>query len=129
MNLLNFYCLILEGGEMEGKDNNKNIINIFAAHHKSNKTENKDIKFFAGFNYVKLNKDENGNKFNKERLLKYAENCHYNVSVMRELDDEIWLYNYDVTNDELLPFLKAFEEKTLDGTIIEIEKYFPEDLA
>ena len=114
---------------MEGKDNNKNIINIFAAHHNSNKTEKKDIRFFAGFNYVKLNKDENGNKFNKERLLKYAENCHYNISVMRELDGEVWLYNYDVTNENFYEFLKAFEENTLNGTIIEIEKYFPEDLA
>ena len=129
MNLIYFYCLIKKGGEMEGKDKTKNIINIFAAHHKSNKTEKKDIKFFAGFNYVKLNKDENGNKFNKEHLLKYAENCHYSVSVMREIEGETWLYNYDVTNEELLPFLKAFEEKTLDGTIIEVEKYFPEDLA
>ena len=48
---------------------------------------------------------------------------------MRELNNEIWLYNYDVTNAELPSFLKAFEDNTLNGTIIEIEKYFPEDLA
>ena len=114
---------------MKEKDFDKNIINIFAAHHSKANISEENIKFFAGFNYVKQNKDENGVKFNKDRLLKYAENCHYNVSVMRELDGEVWLYNYDVTNSDLLKFLKAFEENTLNGTIIEVEKYFPEDLA
>lgn len=114
---------------MEEKDFDKNIINIFAAHHKAKTNEDKNVKFFAGFNYVKINKDKNGNKLNKERLLKYAENCHYNISVMREIEGETWLYNYDVTNEDLLQFLKAFENNTLNGTIIEIEKYFPEDLA
>ena len=91
---------------MKENNDDKNIINIFAAHHNKSHTETTrdSIKYFAGFNYVKLNKDKNGTKFNKERLLKYAENCHYNVSVMRELDGEIWLYNYDVTNKDLYGF-------------------------
>ncbi len=130
MNLTHFYSLIILGGEMENNDNDKNIVNIFAAHnHSKGVTDEKGVKFFAGFNYVKLSKDKNGKRFNKNRLLKYAENCHYIVSVMRELDGDIWLYNYDVTNAELPSFLKAFEDNTLNGTIIEIEKYFPEDLA
>ena len=48
---------------------------------------------------------------------------------MRVIDGEVILYNYDVPNDDLFKFLKSFEENTLDGTIIEIEKYFPEGLA
>lgn len=117
---------------MKEDNNDNNIINIFAAHHNNksnNETTKENIRYFAGYNYVKFNKDKNGTRLNKERLLKYAENCHYNISVMRELDGEVWLYNYDVTNQELYGFLKAFEENTLNGTIIEIEKYFPEDLA
>lgn len=115
---------------MKEYDKDKNIINIFAAHHnKNSESNNENIRYFAGFNYVKINKDKNGNKFNKERLISYAEKCHYIVSVMRELDGEIWLYNYDVKNDELAQFIKAFELNTLNGKIIEIEKYFPEDLA
>ena len=51
------------------------------------------------------------------------------VTVMREIDDEIVLYSYDVPNDDLFKFMKSFDENTLDGTIIEIDKYFPEDLA
>ena len=115
---------------MQEYDNDKNIINIFASHYnKKNEENSEDIRYFAGFNYVKINKDKNGNRFNKEHLIAYAEKCHYIVSVMRELDGEIWLYNYDVTNNDLPDFIKAFEKNTLNGKIIEIEKYFPEDLA
>ena len=59
----------------------------------------------------------------------FAEKCHYIVRVMREFDGETYLYNYDVPNNDLFKFMKSFEENTLDGTIIEIEKYVPEDLA
>ena len=51
------------------------------------------------------------------------------VTVMRELNGEVVLYSYDVPNADLFKFMKSFEENTLDGIIIEIEKYFPEDLA
>jgi hypothetical protein len=109
---------------------NEKIINMFARHKNSMPLgSDEKIKFFAGFNYVKLTKDSNGRKFKAEKLLKYAEKCHYVVRVMREVNDEICLYNYEVTNDKLFRFMRAFENNTLNGTIIEIEKYIPEDLA
>ncbi len=109
-------------------DINKKIINLFSKHSKSIPTD-ETIKYYAGFNYVKINKDTNGNKFNPEHLERYAEQCHYIVRVMRKFDGETYLYNYDVPNKDLFKFMKSFEENTLDGTIIEIEKYIPEDLA
>ncbi len=48
---------------------------------------------------------------------------------MRKNKGETVLYNYDVPNSDLFKFIKSFEENTLDGTIIEIDKYFPENLA
>lgn len=109
---------------------NKKVINIFSQHNrKLPVSTNERVKYYAGFNYVKLNKDHNGKKFNKEHLIKYSKGCHYIVRVMREIDNEIVLYNYDVPNDELFKFLKSFEDNTLDGTIIEIDKYFPDGLA
>lgn len=110
---------------------NKKVINLFSKHNKNHlSSEIKDkIKYYAGFNYVKIKKDSNGNKFRKENLLKYRAKCHYMVTVMREIDNEIVLYSYDVPNDDLFKFMKSFEENTLDGIIIEIDKYFPEDLA
>lgn len=109
---------------------NKKVIDIFSNHRNLLSHKNKEkVKYFAGFNYVKLERDNNGKKFSKEHLLKYAETCHYIIRVMREADGEILLYNYDVSNDELFKFIKSFEESTLDGTIIEIDKYFPENPA
>ncbi len=109
---------------------NKKVINIFSQHNKkSSSGSSEKVKYYAGFNYVKLNKDHNGKKFNKEHLIKYSKGCHYIVRVMRELDGEVILYNYDVPNDDLFKFLKSFEDNTLDGRIIEIDKYFPNDLA
>ena len=48
---------------------------------------------------------------------------------MREYNGETILYNYDVPNEDLLKFMRHFENHTLDGTIIEIDKYFSEDPA
>ncbi|MBP7211237.1 hypothetical protein KBA27_00225 [bacterium] len=109
---------------------NKKIINIFEKHKNSLPLgSDEKIKFFAGFHYVKLGRDSNGKKFQAEKLLKYADKCSYIVRVMRKIDGEIFLYNYEVSNDKLFIFMRAFENNTLNGTIIEIEKYMPEDLA
>lgn len=109
---------------------NKKVINIFSKHKNSLPSEHAEkVKFFAGFNYVKISKDSNGKPFNFDKLKKYAEKCHYIVRVLREIDNKIVLYNYDVSNDQLFKFLGAFENNTLNGIIIEIDKYLPEDLA
>lgn len=109
---------------------NRKVTNIFSRHNKDlPPVGNEHVKFYAGFNYVRIDKDTNGKRFNKEHLLAYAQRCHYIVRVMRNFDDETFLYNYDVPNEDLFKFIKSFEENTLDGKIIEIDKYFPEDLA
>ncbi len=111
-------------------DINKKVISIFSKHQNDLPSEHEErVKFFAGFNYVKINKDSNGKKFNTDKLKSYAERCHYIVRVMRNIDGETVLYNYDVPNAQLFRFIKAFENNTLSGIIIEIDKYFPEDLA
>ena len=109
---------------------NKKVINIFSRHNNDLLTETEEkIKFFAGYNYVKLKRDDNGKKFYEQNLLSYAKKCHYIVRIMRKIDDEVCLYNYDVKNDDLVNFINAVENNVLSGTIIEIDKYFPEDLA
>lgn len=111
-------------------DINQKVINIFSRHKKDEPLSNDErVKFFAGFNYVKIDKDNNGKPFKQEKLIKYSEKCHYVVRVMRNIDNEVVLYNYDVPNEQLFKFIKSFENNTLNGTIIEIDKYFPEDLA
>lgn len=111
-------------------DINRKVTNIFSRHNKDLPfTAKEKVKFYAGFNYVRIDRDTNGNKFNPEHLLQYAEECHYIVRVMRTYKGDTVLYNYDVPNSELFKFIKSFEENTLDGKIIEIEKYFPDELA
>ncbi len=114
-------------------DNNKdeNVVNLFSKNEKekSEHVTKNDLKFYAGFNYVKVKKDPNGKKFRKDYLLKYRESIHYVVTVMREIDGEIALYSYDVPSSDIFKFMKSFDENTLDGTIIDMDKYFPQDLA
>lgn len=45
------------------------------------------------------------------------------------MEGEVVLYSYNVPNDDLFKFMKSFEENTLDGTIIEISKYFPNEIV
>ena len=112
------------------EDINKKVISIFKSQKNDLKPEYKEkIKYFAGFNYVKLKRDIAGKKFVALNLEKYAKKCRYIVSVMRTVDDEVCLYNYDIKGSELPDFMKALENKTLIGKLIEIEKYIPEDLA
>ena len=109
---------------------NKKVINIFSRHNNDLPTETEEkIKFFAGYNYVKLKRDDNGKKFYEQNLLSYAKKCHYIVTILRNVDNEICLYNYDMKSSELPAFMRALDNKTLTGKLIEIEKYIPEDLA
>lgn len=106
------------------------VVNIFSKHNKNQPSEHAErVKFFAGFEYVRLDRDDNGKKFNMEHLEKYAQECHYIVRVARSFDGKTCLYNYDVANTDLFKFIKAFENNTLNGMIVEIDKYFPEGLA
>ena len=106
------------------------VVDIFKRHNISDKkVTDENMRFFAGYNYVKLSKDNNGNPFIKKNLLEYAQTCRYIVRVMRELGNQVFLYNYDVASSDLFDFLKKFKENELSGTIIEVEKYTTEDLA
>ena len=111
---------------------NKKVINLFSGHNRNNLSNEarEQIKYFAGFNYVKTQKDENGKKFRKDYLLKYRSDLRYMVTVMREeIGGEIVLYSYDVPNEDLFKFMKSFDENRLNGTIIEISKYFPNEIV
>lgn len=111
-------------------DINEKVIDMFNRHNNDLPQDAEEkIKFFAGFNYVKLKRDSNGKKFVDTKLTAYADKCHYIVSVMREIDGEICLYNYDIKSKDLPKFIRALDNNTLSGKLIEIEKYIPEDLA
>ena len=59
---------MLYGGIIVAKKVDEKVINLFSNHNSNCVTPEvqQKVKFYAGFNYVKLKKDTNGNKFNKE---------------------------------------------------------------
>ena len=107
----------------------KKVINIFSKHIKNKPVEAKEkVKTFAGFSYVRMDKDVNGYPFKHEKLLEYAKECHYIVKVMRDKNGSPSLYSYNVPSDKLLDFLLMFRNNELNGSIIEIDKFLPKSI-
>ena len=94
-----------------------------------NEKQNPAIKFFAGVNYVRLDEDVNGYPFNKEKLLENAEKFSYIVRVLKPKNGKTALYNYNVPYDKIVSFISMFDRNELTGTIIDIDKYKPHELA
>lgn len=108
---------------------NKKVINIFSKHFENNeKKSDKNLKSFAGYSYVRLDKDVNGHPFKEEKLLKYAKECHYIVKVMRKKNGNPSLYSYNVPSDNMLDFLLMFRNNEINGSIIEIDKFLPKGI-
>lgn len=111
-------------------DDNKNIIKFSIKHVEKKDVKNKSlIKNFEGFDYVKTDVDLNDKPFIRQNLIEYSSKCHYMVRVMREKHNRVYLYNYYVSQADLGRFLSKFDNGEFDGTVIEVEKYIPEDLA
>lgn len=110
---------------------NDKVIDIFKRHKEKALTEaeSEKVKYFLGFTYVRLDRDLNGKRFNEEHLLEYAKKCMYIVRVMREKDGNVALYNYKIPHNKIIEFIGKFQNNELNGKIIEIEKFIPEDLA
>ncbi len=107
--------------------NDDKIVDLFSEKRSSDQKEK--TKFFQEFSYIRLNKDRNGNAFNAEHLRNYAGRICYLVTVMREHDNNTWLYNYEVPSDKLSEFIIKFETNEFDGQIIDIDKYIPDNFA
>ena len=103
------------------------VINLFKK--SSDIEDNKEQRFFKGFQYVKLTKDDNGNYFKEDSLREYAQKTYYIVSVMRNNGLSAAIYKYKVPYNSRLDSLIFFKNDSSCGEIIDIERYIPEDLA
>ncbi len=110
---------------------NDKVINIFKKANKREEIQKNEppIKFFAGVNYVRIDEDLNGYSFKKELLLENASKFSYIVRVLRLKNGKYSLYNYSVPFDKIVEFISLFDKNELNGTIIEIDKYTPNELA
>ncbi len=88
-----------------------------------------EIKEYLGFGYVKLNKDVNGISLNEKALLDFARELRYTISIMRVIDEKVFLYEYFVQSSDLKKFLNAYINGTIEGEIIQIEKHNSDNLA
>ncbi len=95
----------------------------------NNRNKFAKIKNFLGFEYVKLKKDVNGISFNKKSLTDFADELKYSISIMREIKNEIFLYEYFIPGNQLKEFLDAYIKGTIEGKIIQIEKHIQDNLA
>lgn len=95
----------------------------------NNKNKLAEIKNFQGFEYVKLKKDVNGINFNKKSLEDFAYSLKYTVSIMRDTNNGIFLYEYFISGEELDRFFKLYIDGTIEGKIVQIEKHTPDSLA
>ncbi len=95
----------------------------------SNKNKFAKIKTFLGFEYVKLKKDVNGISFNKKSLEDFADELKYSISIMREVKNEMFLYEYFIPGDKLKDFMEKYIKGEIEGKIIQIEKHMQDNLA
>lgn len=111
---------------------NKKVISIFAKHKKQLPMDDdeKVIKNEDGFYYVCVKKDENGKHFDENKLLESANDCHYIVKIMvSNATNYPFIYNFKVPGDKILSFLTSYSNNEKEGKIIEIDKYYPGDIA
>ena len=107
------------------------VINIFDK-HKKHLPLNEDEKVVTckdGICYVCVKRDENGNYYDEDHLIEKAGKCHYIIRVMVHHDQHPYIYNYKVPGEKLLDFLKSYINEENEGKIIEIENYYPHELA
>lgn len=81
-----------------------------------------EVKEYLGFEYVKLKRDVNGISFNKKSLTEFAHSLKYTVSIMREINNAVFLYEYFISDAKLKDFMQAYLDGKIEGTIIQIEK-------
>lgn len=110
---------------------NEKIISIFAKHKKHVPLcENeKIVRNEDGFYYVCIARDENGKHFDGEKILEKSDKTKYIIKVMINDKENPHLYNFLVPGEKLLDFLKPYIMNEKDGTIVDIEKYHPDELA
>lgn len=95
----------------------------------NNKNKLVEIRKYLDFEYVKLKKDVNGISFNKKSLEDFANELKYSISIMREIKNDIFLYEYFISGDKLKEFMEEYIKGTIKGRIIQIEKRMQDDLA
>ncbi len=106
-------------------DDFKKVVKIFG-----NKKITSDIKKDeSGIYFVRAEKDENGNFFNAQHLIAFADDTDYLIRVMKIENKKTCVYTYKISGEILISFLSNYSDKNENEKIIEIIKCQPQNLA
>lgn len=111
---------------------NEKVINIFDKHSKKKAPSTEEEKVYIspdGFHYVHIKYDENGLPLDEKKLLEKADDQTYIIKVLEQNTDHSSIRNFKVTGDRLIEFLESFVSEKRPGKIIEIDKFFADELA
>lgn len=113
------------------KEISKKVVNLFSKIKREEPIEDdaKVVQCEEGVCCVCMKRDENGNYFDEKHLLESIAKSQYIIRVMVKKDSHPYLYNYKVPGDKLVEFMNYFITGEKEGTIIEIERYYPGELA
>jgi hypothetical protein len=111
---------------------NEKVINIFARHSKKASPVSEEERVFNspdGYSYVHIKYDENGHNLDEKKLLEKADSQWYIIKVLERHKDHATIKNFKVSGERILEFLETFISEKRTGRVIEIDKYYPEELA
>lgn len=111
---------------------NEKIINIFTRKEKKAHTSAEEDQVHTtpdGFNYVHIKYDENGKHLDEEKLLEKADEQWYIIKVLEHHKDYPTIKNFKVSGERLLEFIQKFLSEDRPGKIIEIDKFYADELA
>ncbi len=112
---------------------NKKVIDLFSVNNKTKKAKHCNngnvCKTSDGYFYVSIDTDENGRHLDEESLLKRAEAFYYIVKVLVKEGVRVYINNYKIPAEELLDFIRIYNDNKGEGKIIEIDKFFQDEWA
>ncbi len=115
---------------MKNDELNKKVINLFSAHKKTKSCQNNNVcSSPEGYFYISIETDENGRFLDEETLLKRASDFYYIVKVLVTKNSRTCINNFKIPADNLLEFIKMYNDGKGEGQIIEIDKFYQDDWA
>lgn len=111
---------------------NEKIINIFTRHSKKASPATEEERVYTspdGFCYVHIKQDESGHYLDEKKLLEKADMQWYIIKILEHHKEHPSIKNFKVSGERLIEFLESFISEKRPGRIIEIDKFYQDELA
>lgn len=111
---------------------NEKVINIFVKHTRKAQPSSEEEHVYTtsdGYKYVHIKYDESGNPFDEKKILDKFAKQWYIVKVLETHKGNSTIKNFKVSGERLVEFFESFINQKRSGIIIEIDRYFADELA